>query len=98
MQVVTFDEQDAPLEFRPLGHFGDLADDFLARLVGRVGLAGEQEEHRATGLRDDFAEPRRVLEDQRGAFVGGEAAGETDGQDVRVFGIDEFEQAVEVGR
>jgi hypothetical protein len=98
VQVVAFDEQDAAFEFRALGHLGDLADDLLAGLVGRVRLAGEQEEHRPAGLRDDLGQPFRVLEEQRGALVGGEAAGETDGQDVRVFGIGELEQAVEVGR
>jgi hypothetical protein len=63
-----------------------------------MGLAGKEEEHRAIGLADDSAQPFRILEEQGGALVGGEAAGETDGQDIRVIGIGEFEQAVEMGR
>ena len=42
-QVVVLDQQDAALE---LGHprdLGDAADQVLARLVGGVGLAGEQQ-------------------------------------------------------
>jgi hypothetical protein len=60
-------------------------------------LAGEEEQHRTLADRRGSRAASRVLEQQGGALVSGETAGEADGQDVRVVGIGEFQQAVEVG-
>ncbi|MNW11134.1 hypothetical protein D3C71_2085090 [compost metagenome] len=62
-----------------------------------MGLAGEQKQHRAVGIADDLAQPLRIMEEQRGTLVGGEAAGEADDQQVGVARIDELQHAVEVG-
>ena len=57
-----------------------LLDDLLARLVLRVGLAGEDELHRPVGVAEDFGGPVDVCEDERGPLVGCEAAGKADGE------------------
>ena len=61
---------------------GDLLDHCLARVVLRVRLAGEDELHRHLRDVDQRGERSRSLEDQVGALVGGEPAGEADGQRV----------------
>ena len=47
-----------------------------------MGLAGEDELHRALGVVDHGGQALDVGEDQVGALVGGEAAGEADGERV----------------
>jgi hypothetical protein len=58
-------------------------DQQLARLVGRVGLAGKDNLHRAFGPVDRRSS-RSNRADQPGALVGGEAAGKPDRQRVGV--------------
>jgi hypothetical protein len=65
--------------------------------VGRVRLAGEDEQHRALRVGNDLAQPVEVVEQQRGALVGGEAAGEADGQHRRIGRVGAAQDAVEVG-
>ncbi len=62
----------------------DAADQFLAGLVGGVGLAGEHELHRPVGVEQERLEAVELLEQQRGALVGGEAAGESDREHVGI--------------
>jgi len=59
-------------------------DQFLAALVFGVCLAREDELYGAIGAIHDRGESCGVSEYQIAAFVGGEAAGETDRQCVRV--------------
>ena len=80
--VVAGHEDDAAQEPVLLGDLHDLLDEVLAHAVGRVGLAGEDELHRTLGVVDDGVEPIEVAEKQRGTFISGEAAGETDGQHI----------------
>ena len=47
VDVVVLDEDDAAGEARVVPQVGDLLDQLLARLVGRMGLAGEDDLHRA---------------------------------------------------
>ena len=61
-----------------------LADQILPGHVGGMRLAGEQEQHRALRVAENFAQPVEVFEQQRGALVGGEAAREADGEHVRI--------------
>ena len=63
---------------------GERADQLLAGLVGRVRLAGEQEQHLARAVGEQAAQVVEVVEQQRGALVGGEAPAEADGEHVRV--------------
>jgi len=84
------------LEFRQPRDFGDAAQKFLPRLVGRVRLAGEQEQHRPFGTGDDLAQQVEVLEQQGCALVGGETARKSDRQHVRVAGIGKLEDTIEV--
>ena len=60
------------------------ADQVLARPVGRVRLAGEEDLHRALGVGEQLAQAVQVAEQQVGPLVGREAAGEADGQRVGV--------------
>ena len=51
VDVVVFDEDDAAGEARIVAQVGDLLDQLLAGLVGRMGLAGEDELHGAVAGR-----------------------------------------------
>ena len=72
--VVALQHQHLADEFRPPRIFMDAPDELLPRLIGRVRLAGEQEHHRPIRTLQNLAQPRLVVEQQRGALVGGEAA------------------------
>ena len=62
----------------------NLLDEALAIIVARVGFAGKNELHRALFVADEFHNVVELLKNQRRAFVGGKAPGETDGECVRV--------------
>ena len=57
-------------------------EDLLARLVERVGLAGEDELDRELRVVDQRGHQLEVAEDEVGALVGGEPPGEADRQGV----------------
>ena len=80
VDVVVFDEHDAAGEARIVAQVGDLLDELLAGLVGRVGLAGEDELHRSLRVVDQLEQLVELAEEQVGSLVGGEAAGEADRQ------------------
>ena len=61
----------------------DVADEAFAGVVGGMGLAGE-ENLQAADLFGDGDQTRGVVEEQAGALVGGDAAGEAEGEDVGV--------------
>ena len=73
-----------PGEARIVPQVGDALDQLLAGLVGRVGLAGEDELHRVVGVVDQFEEVIEVLEEQVGPLVRGEPAGKADRQRVGI--------------
>ena len=73
-------------------HFGDLLQDTLAGFVVRMGLAGKEELHGALGVVDHGGETFDVFEQQVGALIGSEAAGEADGEGV---GRQSFGEALE---
>ena len=60
-----------------------------------MGLAGEDDLHRPVLVVEDRRQPVEVAEDQRAALVGGEAAGEADGQRL---GIEHLVGAGDLGR
>ena len=93
VDVVVLDEDELVAELRVAHHLGDLLQDALAGLVVRMGLAGEEELHGALGIVDHGGEALHVGKHQIGALVGGEAAGEADGQRVR---REDFAEAVQV--
>lgn len=84
MQVIVFEQQDTAFELTALGELDDLADQLLPRFVGWMRLAGKNEQYRALRIGKNFAQPVEIVEQQRGALVGGEAAGEADGQHRRI--------------
>ncbi len=61
----------------------DIADEALAGDVGGVGLAGE-EDLQAADLLGELGEALGIVEEQAGALVGGDAAGEAEGQHLGV--------------
>ncbi len=69
---------------RVVGVADDLLDQRLAAVVGRVRLARDDELHRAFRVQQHRAQPLRVAQHQGQPLVGGDAAGEPDGQHVRV--------------
>src|SRR5581483_3634623 len=83
VDVVVLDEDDAPGEARVAAQPGDLLQQMLARVVPRVRLAGEDELDGLDRVIDQADEALDEAEEERGALVGGEAAGEADGQRLR---------------
>ena len=84
VHVVVLEERHPALELGVAGELVDALEHFLARVVGRVGLAGEDDLHRAPRIDQQPAQPLEVAEDQVGALVGGEPAGEADGERRRI--------------
>ena len=82
--VVVRQEDDAVADLGVVGEAHHLLDELLARLVGRVGLAGDDELHRPLGVVQQRLEPLGVAEHEGEALVGRHASGEADGQHVRV--------------
>jgi len=78
--VVVFQEDQVVAAFLGGAELHQLLDDFFAFVVLGVGLAGEDELDGPRRVVDDFDHPLLVLQEHVGAFVGGEASGEADGQ------------------
>ena len=84
VQVVVVYEGHSPAECGiecPLVHTLQM---MLARVVGRVSLAGEDQLDRSLGRVENATQPLRVGEDELRAFIVGEPSREADGQCVRV--------------
>ena len=87
--VVVAEEDHARVHLRTAGKAGDGLHQGLAHLVLGVGLARHHQLHRPVGVVEEADEALRVGEEQVGAFVFGEAAGETEGEDVGVEDLGE---------
>ncbi len=83
VQVVVLKEHHAVAQAFALDDVQHLADELLASAVTGMGLARHQELHRPLVVLQDGLEPGDVTEQQGGALVGGETAGEADGERVR---------------
>src|SRR5262249_17288305 len=94
VDVVILDEYDAAAKFGTPANLDDLGDQLLAAVVARMGLAGEDDLHRAVLVVDDGGQALQVAKEQVAALVGGEAAGKADGQG---FGIEHFVGAGDFG-
>ena len=66
-------------------------DHALAQRIGRVGLAGEDELHRLSGVGQDVGQPVLVTQDERRPLVAGEPPGVDDGQILGIEGPRQFE-------
>ena len=73
----------------------DLADQVLAGVVFGMGLAGEEDLQRAVLVGEERHESRDIVEEQVAALIGGDAAGEADGQRL---GIEAGERLLDLGR
>ncbi len=61
-----------------------LPDQCLPGRIGRVGLAGYDQLHRAVRIRQQPQQSRGVAQQQVGPFVGGESPRESQGEHLRV--------------
>ena len=68
------------LEPRFGGDAADALDEQLPLVVVRMRLSCEDELHGAFRMIEDFIQPVNILEQQCGAFVSRESAGEPDSQ------------------
>ena len=93
MDVVIFDEDQIAREFAVLAQMNDLLDEAFAFVVARMRLAGENKLDRPLLVVREFHDVFKLLENQRRAFVSGEAAREADGQRV---GIQQMVEADEI--
>ncbi len=87
VDIVILDEDDAPGEALVPVQPGDILQQVLARVVARVGLAGEDELDWHDRVIDQPGETLAMAEDQRGALVGGEATGEAERQRLATEGV-----------
>ena len=95
-QVIAFHEQDLPFELGQLRDARDLADQVLAGHVGGVRATREDEQHRPLRIAGDRPQPVEILEQQRRALVGGEAAREADGEHVGVVRVRVAQDAIQM--
>ena len=79
---VVFDEHDPAREAGVLLQVRHPLGERLAAGVARMGLAGVDDLHRPLGVVDQPVEAVEILEQQVGPLVGGEAAGEAEGERV----------------
>ena len=80
--VVVGQEDDATAHLGVLRKFDEQLDEALAAVVGGVRLAGDDELHGALGIGEQRTQAGRVLQHEREALVGGDAAGEADREHV----------------
>ena len=80
--VVVLQQHDVVVKGRVAPHLHESADDRLAAVVGRVGLAGEDHLDGACGVREQRLGAIDVLEEQVPALVCGETARDPDRQHV----------------
>ena len=80
--VVVLNQEQPPGKRRLHGVFVQLADQGLTAHIARVGLAGVEQNDRALVVVEQRGKARRIAEQQRGAFVGGEAPREPNNQGV----------------
>ena len=96
VQVVALEEQDAAGELLLAREVHQRADQLLPGLVRRMRLAREQEQDLPALVGEQAAQVVEVVEEQRGALVGGEAPAEADGEHVRVGRVGVAQDALEV--
>ena len=84
IDVVVFNNGDLAEEALLLAQPIDALDQRLAIIIGRMRLAGEDQLYGTLGIVQEPLEPLLIMEDEGGALVGCKAAGESQGQRLRV--------------
>jgi hypothetical protein len=82
--VVVGDEDEAVADIGVSGELGDLLDQALAGMVGRVSLSGEDELHGSISVEQKCTQPIDLVQQEVRSLVRGEATGEPDCEDVRI--------------
>ena len=84
VNIVVLDENQVPLQFAEFAQVNDVLDVALAFVIARMRLAGEDELDGPLLVLGQLHDVLELLENQRRAFVSGEAAGEADRQRVGI--------------
>ena len=84
VHVVIVDKREAAAEFRIEGVSEHALQMMLGRFIRRVGLAGEHDLHRPVDRGQDPHEAIRVMENQLWPLIGGEPAGVSQRQRIRI--------------
>ena len=84
LHVVILQKDHLALDPRSLGGLVEVLNEPLAAVVRRVGFPGKDHLEGPVGLREEPEGAFEVVEEQRGAFVGGKAPRKPDGQRVGV--------------
>src|ERR1043166_5041571 len=84
MHIVVLDENEVAFEFAVFAEVDDVLDVAFAVVVAGMSFAREDELDRALPIVDQLQDVFELLEDQRGALVGGKAAREPDRERVRI--------------
>ena len=87
VHIVVLEEEDAAGKRLLAGQVNDLADQLLAGIVVRMGLAGEEDLYRPVAVGEEGGQTLEVAEDQATALVGGKTPRKTDGQRLGVQGL-----------
>jgi len=95
VNVVIFDKHEIIRQLAAFAQLNDLLNEAFAFVVPRVRLAGEDELNRPLLVMDEFYDVFKLPENQWSALIGGEPAGEANGQ--RVW-IQQMLEADEVAR
>src|SRR5690606_22843514 len=80
VHVIVFQEDDLAGKAWLLAKLIDAPDQGLAGFIARMRLAGKDELHGPLRIVEDALESFRILENERGPFVGGKATGEAERQ------------------
>src|SRR5665213_3266717 len=84
VNIVIFEKHEVAREFAVFAEMNDLLDETFAFVIARVRFAGENKLKGALFVAREFDDVFELLENERRAFVSGEAAREADGQRVEV--------------
>src|SRR5215208_185161 len=84
VHVVVLEKRHASLELGVAGELVDALAHFLARIVRRMRLPGEDDLDRTPGVHQHAPQTLEIPEHQVGALVGGEPAGEPDRERRRI--------------
>src|SRR6185437_5215513 len=86
MHFIIFNESDAAAQFVIMAEVQHLMNEVSTRLIGWMGLAGEDELDRPPAVLEESLQPFQVSEEQGGPLIRREPSGESNGQR---FGVQE---------
>ena len=94
MHIIILDKNQVTVQAAVFAQVNDVLDEAFALVVARVRFAGENKLDRPLFVMHQLDDVVKPLENQRRAFVGGETAGETDGQGIGIEQLIERDKVV----